>query len=180
MLVEQIETANGINDIKLIGETEAERLFIKQLAEAGTLSCLNREVSNTVLFRPISVMTEISSGANLKNSIGKYDFAIRQNEDFGVDLTFKKDSLPIDLTEFDSIKLQVKQSRSATPLFDLSIGSGLEIAGDDDNVLRVSFTDTQTKTFNCQNYHYDVLMIKGDKNEYYLEGKITVRQSITR
>jgi hypothetical protein len=37
-------TANGIHDIKLIGENEQERLFIKQLAEAGTLSCVSGEL----------------------------------------------------------------------------------------------------------------------------------------
>jgi hypothetical protein len=52
----RVLTANGIHDIKLIGENEQERLFIKQLAEAGTLSCVSYRL--TVLFRPISVMSE--------------------------------------------------------------------------------------------------------------------------
>jgi hypothetical protein len=38
----RVLTANGIHDIKLIGENEQERLFIKQLAEAGTLSCVSK------------------------------------------------------------------------------------------------------------------------------------------
>jgi hypothetical protein len=37
----RVLTANGIHDIKLIGENEQERLFIKQLAEAGTLSVVS-------------------------------------------------------------------------------------------------------------------------------------------
>jgi hypothetical protein len=52
----RVLTANGIHDIKLIGENEQERLFIKQLAEAGTLSCVSVKLP-TVLFRPISVMS---------------------------------------------------------------------------------------------------------------------------
>jgi hypothetical protein len=55
----RVLTANGIHDIKLIGENEQERLFIKQL-EAGTLSCVSGEVADSVLFRPISVMSEVA------------------------------------------------------------------------------------------------------------------------
>jgi hypothetical protein len=86
----RVLTANGIHDIKLIGENEQERLFIKQLAEAGTLSCVSGEVADSVLFRPISVMSEVSSYVSTKNSIGKYDFIVRQNQDFITDLKFDK------------------------------------------------------------------------------------------
>ncbi|MEN9907144.1 MAG: hypothetical protein RLZZ540_285 [Bacteroidota bacterium] len=180
MFIERIPTANGIDDIKLIGENDLENMFIKQLAEAGTLSCMNREVSNAALFRPISTLSDLERKESSESNIGKYDFSIRQNEFHNMDLTFIKDALPIDLTAFSAIKLQVKYSRSAPALLDFSIGSGLEIKGDDDNVLGVSFTADQTKSLNCQIYYYDVMMVKDGKNEYYLEGKITVKQSITR
>jgi hypothetical protein len=63
-------------------------LFIKQLAEAGT--SVSGEVADSVLFRPISVMSEVSSYVSTKNSIGKYDFIVRQNQDFITDLKFDK------------------------------------------------------------------------------------------
>jgi hypothetical protein len=51
----RVLTANGIHDIKLIGENE--RLFHKTASRAGTLSCVSGEVADSVLFRPISVMS---------------------------------------------------------------------------------------------------------------------------
>lgn len=180
MQVQRISTPNGIDDIKLIGETDAERLFIKQLAEAGTLSCINREVSSSVVFRPISVFSEIERKVSNAGEIGKYDFTIRQNEDHEMDLTFVKEGVAIDLTEFDQIKLQVKRSKTGSAFLSFSIASGLEIKGDNSNILGVTFTKEQTKTLNCQEYYYDVMTVLDGKNEYYLEGKITVRQSITR
>lgn len=180
MQVERITTANGIDDIKLIGETDLEKEFIRHLAEAGTLSCLNRQVSESALFRPISVMSEISSYASSKGSIGKYDFAIRQNQNHNVDLLFNTDGVALDLTQFSSIKLQVKFSKSAPALIELAVGSGLEISGDDSNVLKVAFTAAQTSALSCQAYYYDVLMSKPTSNVYYLEGRITVNKTATR
>lgn len=180
MLVEKIPTTNGIDDIKLIGENDIENLFIRQLAEAGTLSCLNREVSNTALFRPISTLSDIERKESIDSGVRKYDFSILQNKSYEMDLTFIKDGAPIDLTYFDAIKLQVKYSKSAPALVSLSVGSGLEIKGDDNNVLGVSFTKEQTQSFSCQPHYYDVMSVKDGENEYYVEGKITVKQSITR
>jgi len=180
MIVERVTTANSIHDIKLIGENDLERQFIKQLAEAGTLSCQNRQVSDSVLFRPISVASEISSYTSTKEAIGKYDFMVYQNQNHNVDLKFNADALPLDLTQYSAIKLQVKHSKSAPAIVELSIGSGLEISGVDSNVLKVSMTAAQTKTLTCESYYYDVLMVGATANVYYLEGKITIKTTGTR
>lgn len=180
MQVEKVPTANGIDDIKLIGENELERQFIKQLAEAGTLSCISREVADSVLFRPISVTPELSSYVSTKNSIGKYDFIVRQNETHNVDLKFSSDAAPLDLTQYSAIKLQVKHSKSAPPIIELALGSGLAISGVDSNVLKVSITAAQTKLLSCESYYYDVLTATPSSNVYYLEGKITVKNTGTR
>ncbi len=180
MQIERVPTANGIHDIKLIGENEDERLFIKQLAAAGTLSCMSREVADTVLFRPISVMSDISSYISTKNAIGKYDFIIRQNESHKFELAFNTDDSPIDLTQYPIIKLQVKKTKSTSSIIDLSLGSGLTIVGSNNNRLEVSLTASQTRLLNCENYYYDVLMSKPTSNVYYVEGVITVKKSTTR
>lgn len=181
MQVEKVPTANGIDDIKLIGENELERQFIKQLAEAGTLSCISREVADSVLFRPISVTPELSSYVSTKNSIGKYDFIVRQNADFIRDLKFEKPiGTPLDLTQYSAIKLQVKHSKSAPPIIELALGSGLIISGVDSNVLKVSMTAAQTKLLSCESYYYDVLTATLTSNIYPLEGKITVKNTGTR
>lgn len=176
----KVPTANGIDDIKLIGENDLERQFIKQLAEAGTLSCISREVADSVLFRPISVTPELSSYASTKNTIGKYDFIVRQNENHNVDLKFSTDAVPLDLNQYSAIKLQVKHSKSAPPIIELVLGSGLTISGVNSNVLKVSMTAAQTKLLTCENYYYDVLTAKPTSNVYYLEGKITVKNTGTR
>jgi hypothetical protein len=180
MKAERVATANGIDDIKLIGENDLERQFIKQLAEAGTLSCQNRQVSDTVLFRPISVASEISSYTSNKSYIAQYNFEVIQNADLSVDLTFESNDVALDLTLFTAIKLQVKHSKSAPAIIDLAIGSGLEISGDDSNILKVTMTAAQTKLLTCESYYYDVLTIKPTANKYYLEGKITTLKTGTR
>jgi hypothetical protein len=181
MQVEKVPTANGIDDIKLIGENELERQFIKQLAEAGTLSCISREVSDSVMFRPISVASEGSSYVSTTNSIGKYDFIVRQNEDLLRDLIFESPAdTPLDLTQYSAIKLQVKHSKSAPAIVELSIDNGLKIIGADSNVLQVAMTAAQTKLLTCESYYYDVLTATPTTNVYYLEGKITIKTTGTR
>lgn len=183
MKVIQVPTSSGIDDIKLIGENELERAFIKQLAEAGTLSSISRAVADSVTFRPIS-NSSTSTGSSYYSSgriIGKYDFTLRQNENRLIDLTFNSEGTPVDLAAFSAIRLQVKaRASSASPIFELAIGSGLTIGGDDGNVLGVSFSAAQTKLLTFENYYYDVLMSTPTSNVYYLEGKITVKKSVTQ
>ena len=176
----RVPTANGIHDIQLIGENEEERLFIKQLAEAGTLSCVSREVADSIMFRAISVSSEMSSYASSKNTIGKYDFTLRQNENHNVDLSFSSNGSALDLTQYSAIKLQIKHSKSAPAIIELALGSGLAIAGAGSNVLKVAMTAAQTKLLTCESYYYDVLTAKPTSNVYYLEGKITVKNTGTR
>jgi hypothetical protein len=181
MQILRVPTANGIDDIKLIGDTDLEKLFIKQLAEAGTLSCISRQVSDTILFRAISVTPELSSYTSTADrSIGKFDFVVRQNQNHNVDFRFDEDGVALDLTQFTAIKLQVKREKESPALFSLTIGSGLTITGVDHNVLATKLTAAQTALLTCESYYYDVLMIKPTSSVYYLEGKITVKQSGTR
>jgi hypothetical protein len=181
MQILRVPTANGIDDIKFIGVTNEENLFIKQLAEAGTLTCISRQVSDTILFRAISVTPELSSYTSTADrSIGKYDFVVRQNQDHNVDFRFDEDAVALDLTQFSAIKLQVKLRKGSPALFSLSLGEGLTITGANHNVLGTKFTAAQTALLNCESYYYDVLMSKPTSNVYYLEGKITVKLSGTR
>jgi predicted transcriptional regulator YdeE len=66
MQVLRVPTTNGIDDIKLIGDTDLDNLFIKQLAQAGTLSCINKNVEDFVIFRAIS---NNSNTTNFMNNI---------------------------------------------------------------------------------------------------------------
>lgn len=180
MLVEKIVTTNSIHDIKLIGENDLERQFIKQLSEAGTLSCQNRQVSDSVLFRPISVASEISSHTSAGSNIARYNFEVFQNTTHIIDLVFDRVGLALDLSTFLEIKLQVKHSKSAPAIVELSLGSGLAVSGVGSNVLKVTMTAAQTKLLTCESYYYDVLTATADTNKYYLEGKITTKTTATR
>lgn len=180
MLVEKIVTVNSIHDIKLIGENDLERQFIKQLAEAGTLSCQNRQVADSVLFRPISVASEISSHTSGGSNIARYNFEVIQNSTHIIDLVFDKNGISLDLSIFSAIKLQVKHSKSAPAIVELLLGSGLAVSGLNSNVLTVTMTDAQTKLLTCETYYYDVLTATPFFNKYYLEGKITTKTTATR
>jgi hypothetical protein len=64
MLILRQATSNGIDDIKIIGETDLEIQFIHQLASAGTLSCINNIIGSSVIFRPISIASATNASYN--------------------------------------------------------------------------------------------------------------------
>jgi hypothetical protein len=80
------------------------------------------------------------------------------------------------LTQYSIIKLQVKHSKSAPAIVELSLGSGLEIIGADSNILKVAMTANQTKLLTCETYYYDVLTATPTAN-IYLQGKITIKNN---
>lgn len=182
MIIQRIPTASGIDDIKLIGQTDAEKAFVRQLAEAGTLSCMNRSVGDSVLFRAIS--TTGAAGPSSYTSdiqLAKYNFTVTQNKDWIRTLSFSKPvSGPTDLTVYSQIKLQVKNRKGGSVIFEVSLGSGLQILGDDNNMLEITFTNAQTKLLCHDEYYYDILMVQGGINDYYVEGKIKVKLTGTR
>lgn len=183
MRVVRIPTSNGIDDIKLIADDDAEAIFIRQLAEAGTLSSLSTSASSSVVFRAISVQPSsigVSESLISRGKVGKYDFSIRQNESHLIGMTFSKNDTPLDLTAYSSIKLQVKPSKTSSAIITLDLTSGLTVTGDDSNALNIEFLSTQTKELCNETYYYDILFVGAASNIYYVEGKITVKKSVTR
>lgn len=182
MKIEKIVTSNGIADVKITAENNTEVTFLKQLVDAGTLVSLSGYVGSSAVFRPMSIMEEDfrSSEVTTTNSIGTYNFDMRQNEEHKVDLKFKTDGAAIDLSGFDSITLQIKREKLSSPLVSLSIGDGLTVMGLLHDKLGVTIKAGQTKLLTETQYYYDVLFTKGTINTYYLEGTITVITSVTR
>lgn len=181
MRVVAVPTSNGIDDIKLIAETDSEAVFIRQLAEAGTLSSLSTSASSSVVFRAISVQSLSESNQVVsRGEIGKYDFTIRQNQPKTIGLTFIKAGVPINLTAYSNVKLQVKTSKGSSAIISLELGSGIEVSGDDENVLLLSFTADQTKQLCNESYYYDILFNGSAGNIYYMEGKINIKKTSTR
>lgn len=182
MIIQRIPTASGIDDIKIIGQTDAEKAFVRQLTEAGTLSCMNRTASDSVLFRAISTTDSFgSSSLNSDIQLAKYNFGVIQNMTCVRNLKFSKPvSGPVDLTIYTQIKLQVKNRKGGSVIFEVYLGSGLQVIGDDSNILEIIFSKDQTKLLCHDEYYYDILMTQASVNDYYVEGKIKVKQTGTR
>jgi hypothetical protein len=144
------------------------------------LSCMSYEVSDSVLFRAISASSDFSFYESNENTIAKYNFLVIQNQNFNNDLIFNTDSGPLDLRQYSAIKMQIKHSKSAPAIVELSIGNGLEIIGKDYNTLAISMTADQTKILTYENYYYDILTATPTSNLYPIEGKITIKNTATR
>lgn len=182
MQFQRIPNSSGIDDLKLIGETDDERSYIRMLAECGTLTSTTSSASASVVFRPIAL--NYSPGATSSDlistgKIGKLDFTIRQNANFLIDLKFNSSTVPLNLNTYVAIKLQVKTSKSSGALVTLSLGSGLVVSGPDNNVLSVAFTPVMTQVLTDNQYYYDLMMSKPNSNDYFVEGKINVERTVT-
>lgn len=181
MQIVRIPNPNGVDDIKIISESDSDRILIKQLAEAGTLSNISRGVSDSVIFRAISINDgNYASAASLRKKIGKFDFEVRQNENEVLNMTFTADNVPLDLTLYTQIKLQVKSSKGGAPLLTLSLGSGLTVTGSESNLLNIVFSAQQTLSLKNDSYYYDIMLSTPETNIYYVEGKISPLKSTTR
>lgn len=181
MQFQRIPNSSGIDDLKLIGETDEEKAYIRILAECGTLSSTTSSASSAVTFRPISLSYVANTDAALlsRGKIGKLDFTIRQNANFLIDLKFNTTGVPIDLTTYSAIKLQVKTSKSSGAIVTLALGTGLTVSGADDNILSVAFTPAMTELLTDSQYYYDLMMSKPNSNDYFVEGKINVERTVT-
>lgn len=180
MIIQRITNPSGIDDIKLIGETDAEKSFVKQLAEAGTLTAVSNLSSGTVTFRALPISSANQNTLLSRGKIGKLDFTLRQNANFAVDLKFISESLPMALSDYTVIKLQLKNHKGAGAVLTLSLGSGLTVTGDDNNILSVKFLPVQTAQLCNQEYYYDLMLsTAAGTNTYFVEGKIKIDRTVT-
>lgn len=181
MILQRITNPSGIDDIKLIGQTDAERDFIRQLAEAGTLISTSSTASSSIIFRPVSIdpTALVNSTLISKGKIGQLDITIRQNQNYTLGLAFKDAAVPKDLSVYKTIKLQVKSSKSSGAIVELSLYSGLTVSGVDNNVLSIAFVPAQTSLLCNDEYYYDILMSNGISNSYFIEGKIKINRTAT-
>jgi len=160
-----------------------ERAFIRQLAEAGTLSAVSRSVGDSITFRAISVSDPTGSSSYTSSvSLARYNFSVIQNQNFLVDLILRTGTgQSLDLTEYSAIALQVKKAKGGSAIFEVALGQGLTISGADNNVLSIAFLPDQTRQLCGEAYYYDVMMVKPNGSKvYYVEGKINVVKTGTR
>lgn len=185
MQVQRITNPAGIDDIKLIAETESEKAYLRQLAETGTLVSRSSNASSSLVLRPLSVSNPAGDSLGTlisRGAIGKLDFTLRQNENFSIGLKFKNRTAntPLDLSVYDDIKLQLRDRRSGEAIVSLAVGAGLTISGDDNDSLVIAVTPDQSVLLTKDDYDYDTLMIQGATKTYYLEGIVKIERTGTR
>lgn len=180
MIFERITNSAGIDDFKLTGETPQEKAFIQQLSAAGSLISKSTNATSSIVFSAISIDVNAPVSTLISRApIGNLDFEIRQNQNFLVDLKFQTNNTPIDLTDYSSIKLQVKSSKDSGAIVTLTIGSGLTISGVDSNVLSIAFSSADTLKLMRDEYYYDILFVKPSSNNYMVEGKLSINRTVT-
>jgi hypothetical protein len=117
------------------------------------------------------------------DNIGRYDFeCILQNQGHDEDFTFTQGdpATPLDLTQYQDIRLRVINDFNQTAK-EFSLGEGLTISGDDDNVLLLRFEQELTLILTRPKYKYDIMFVNQDGSNFYvLEGSFTVNRTITR
>ena len=119
------------------------------------------------------------------NEIGRLPITIIRGNNKTYKLSFFNEEsdgteVAIDLTTYDSIRLDVKKTSSVNELafLSLSIGSGLTISGDDNNILEIEF-DREFITVNEDNYRYDILFEKDAIFTTFIEGSLSIKNVIT-
>ena len=92
-----------------------------------------------------------------------------------VPLTFTTGGNPIDLTTFDSIKMEVKKTYNVneTTFLEFTVGNGLTISGTNDNILTFVLDETFW-TSQTTKWVYDITFENGSGERYtYIKGTIT-------
>ena len=120
---------------------------------------------------------------NKCDNIGTYNFrCVLQNQGYDQEFTFTQgeDELPLDLTGYSDIRLRIIDD-FGDDIITKSLGDGLTIGGDDDNVLMLRFEQELTLILTRPKYKYDIMFINQDGSNFYiLEGSFTVNRTITR
>ncbi|MEY3421061.1 MAG: hypothetical protein RIR48_1350 [Bacteroidota bacterium] len=118
-------------------------------------------------------------------SIGNLNIFVKQGNTKNITLSFydvlpDKTKVPIDLTTYSEIKMDIKSKIdvNATPFVSWTIDDGLTIIGDNNNVLSFTF-DTQFLASQSDKWYYDILFTDGDGNDTLVGGIINVRRVVT-
>lgn len=121
-----------------------------------------------------------------KDEIGVLDIQLIQGDSKTISLTFNQVdaeglTVPIDLTAYESIRLDVKSRKDAAekPFISWRVGSGLTILGDDNEVLKFSFGSEFLSTA-ADVWYYDIKFNLAGEIAHYIEGQITVKPVITK
>jgi len=89
--------------------------------------------------------------------------------------------VPIDLTAYTSIKMDIKSKIDValTAFISWTVGNGLTIEGDFDDVLSFTFSN-QFLTTNQDKWFYDILFTDGSGKDTLIGGEINVKRVVTK
>jgi hypothetical protein len=87
---------------------------------------------------------------------------------------------PIDLTEYDSIRMDVKKTKrvDASVFKSYGLGTGLTIFGQNNNILKIDFGRNFT-TINDTAFDYDILFEKDGVFQTLISGNINITPVVT-
>jgi hypothetical protein len=119
------------------------------------------------------------------HQIGNINILLKQANTQTISLAFKKrlpdDSLePVDLTQYSSIVMNVKDKldSSVKPFLSFSLGDGLTILGDNDEILSFTFTRQFVKADQTV-FYYDILFTDSSGSNTLVGGEIKIRKVVT-
>lgn len=97
-------------------------------------------------------------------------------------LRFESNGEPIDLSVNNEINVDIRQgiTRQGKLIKKLSLGDGLEIVGEENDVLTIKMSTEITETMRGGKYYLDVQITDEENDKYtYCWGQIIVRENIT-
>jgi hypothetical protein len=114
------------------------------------------------------------------DKLGTLNINLNQGDNKSVSLVFKdKDVLgvltPIDLTQYSSIKMDIKKrvNVNESPFISWSIGDGLTISGDNNEILNFEFAQ-EFYASQLTQWVYDLKFIKAAKVSHMINGVINI------
>ena len=126
-------------------------------------------------------MASISS-----DKLGVLNITLNQGDNRAVSLIFRnRDPLgaytPIDLMQYSEIKMDVKETIdiNAIAFISWSVGSGLTISGDNNEILSFEFEQEFYESQNTQ-WFYDMKFIKASKVMHLIKGVVNVNKVTTK
>ena len=115
---------------------------------------------------------------------GRYDLHIQRGEDFSFEFDLKVDGVILDLTNATVIaQFREQNNQGSTKVVDFTTTVDdvtTPNATPTLNKIKLQLTDAQTNAITQDGGYYDVLIISvAGIDTYYLEGKVTVHDSVT-
>lgn len=91
------------------------------------------------------------------------------------------DDIAYSLSIYDNIWMDIREGISKTSklLYSISLNNGIEILGDDNNIMRITISSEYTENFKSGIYYRDIRFEKNTEIKTLLKGKVEIRKNIS-